>query len=89
MFGSCQVLNTLVPILFTSLPLIGALLLLQSESRRRKLRKEENIAACLIFGGFLLFIAWEGYYVGAIVGAVGFLVVFIYSRIRKLHQSSK
>jgi len=89
MFGNCQVLNTLVPILFTSLPLIGALLLIQSESQRRKLRKEENIAACLIFGGFLLFIAWEGYYVGAIVGMVGFIVVFIAWRIHKRHQSSK
>jgi len=87
MFGSCQVLNTLVPILFTSLPLIGTLLLLHSQSRRRKLEKDENIAACLIFLGFLLFITWEGYYVAAIVGAVGFIGVFIYSRIRKRHLS--
>ena len=83
MFVSSQVWDTVVPILFTSFPLIGALLLLESASQRRKLEKEEYMAAFLIFGGFLLFVAWKGYYVVAIGGAIVFIGVFIHSLMRK------
>lgn len=81
--GNSQELNTLVQVLFTSMPIIGALLLLYRESLRRKLDNVESVAAGLMFVGFLLFIGWMGYWIATIVGGVGFIGVIVSSRIGK------
>ena len=83
MFGDSEVLNTLMPILITFLPTIGALLLVRSQSQRRKLYKQEIIACYCIFVGFLLFISWEGHWLPAAVAGGFVVVISIYALIRK------
>ena len=83
MFGSSQVLNTLMPVLITFLPTIGALLLVRSQSQRRKLYIQEIVACYCIFLGFLLFISWEGYWLPAAVAGGFVVVISIYALIRK------
>ena len=83
MLGDSQVLNTLMPVLIVFFPTIGGLLLVRSESQRRKLYKEEIIACYCIFLGFLLFIGWEGYWLAAAVAGGFVVVISIYALIRK------
>ena len=55
MSGISQAWNTLITVTIASLPAIGALLLVRSQSQKRKLDAQEIIGIYLIFWGFLLF----------------------------------
>lgn len=83
MLGNSQVLSTLMTVFIAFLPTIGGLLLVHSESQRRKLSKEEIIASYCIFLGFLLFIGWEGNWLAVAVSGGFVVVVSIYALIRK------
>jgi len=70
-------LSTVVPIVFTALPILGGLLLLHAQSIRRRLSGEENVGACLMFGGFIVFVFWEGYWIEGVVGVLGVIIVLL------------
>ena len=82
MFGFSQALDTLMPVFITFLPTIGALLLVRSQSQRRKLDRPEIAACYCIFLGFLLFISWKVYWVPAAVAGGGVIGLSIYSLMR-------
>lgn len=83
MFESSQVLNTLMPVITAFLPAIGAVLLVRSQSQRRKPETTEIIACFCILVGFLLFITLEGYWLAAAVAGGFVAVIGIWSLIRR------